>query len=169
MFRTWKDREFDTLLRDELKMRNFYLLGTDPVELAPIPNGFQHREIVTEFLNEQKDKYRYFAYKNMTLYTGYQNHDKQLCATIYLKLGSCSRELCPVVNLEILYEDNFYKWSAECYRFNRVMQSADDKLDVALAISELTGILENTADLLLCTVRSLILENRLPQELTNIE
>lgn len=168
MFRTWQERELDTLLRDELKMRNFYLLGTDPVEFAPIPNGFQNREMVTEFLNEQKDNYRYFAYKNMMLYTGYQNHDKQLCATIYLKLGSCSRELCPVVNLEIFYENKSYKYSAECYRFNRVMQNADDKLDVALAISELTGILENTADLLLRTVRSLILENRLPQELNNL-
>ena len=92
---TWQERELSERLRNEFEKRGFYQLGYAPTEFAPTPYGFRSRENCTKFLSILKEEYEYIAFKNMAVKTGTAD-EQTVSACMFVKLGSLSREPCPV-------------------------------------------------------------------------
>lgn len=160
----WIERELDELLREEFRKRGFYLLGNGLTKYAPMPNGFKSREKATEFLEIEEDEYRYVAYKNMAVLTGYGENNEQVTGCIFIKIGSLRREPYPIVELTAFYQNRMYKYVADSHGFNRRMEFVRKSEDIKDAVKILFDDVDYTVNTWQKSVRTLIVENRWPEE-----
>ena len=160
----WRERELDERLRKQFEERGFYLLNDGSVRHAPLPAGFNNTERTEKYLEELQAEYRYVAYKSMEASTGIGSQNERTVGNIFIKIGSLSREPYPIVDLTAWYGGRMYKYVAECYHFNSRMMHARDVNDVADAVKILFEYVKDVIITWQRSVRSLILENRWPEE-----
>ena len=160
----WRERELDERLRKQFNERDFYLLNDGPVRHAPLPAGFSNTERTEKYLEELQAEYRYVAYKSMEASTGIGNRNERVVGNIFIKIGSLSREPYPIVELTAWYNGRMYKYIAECYHFNDRMMHVSNVNDVADAVSILFEYVKDVITTWQRSVRTLILENRWPEE-----
>ena len=160
---TWKERELSERLRNEFEKRGFYQLDHAPTEFAPIPYGFRSRENCTKFLSILEEEYKYIAFKNMAVKTGTVD-EQTVSANMFVKLGSLSRELCPMAEITAFYQGRMYKYVNMCYHFNHWMQAARSGGDIQEAVDRLMQETEDLVDTWWRSVRTLIVEGRWPEE-----
>lgn len=116
----WIERELYQKLHDEFRERGFYDLSTAPVELADMPNGFKNREEATKYLEELAANYNAVGFKNMLFYAG-KDCDR-IVAVVEILVGSVTRELVPVINVNAWYKDRrLYSYKQLCERFVTAM------------------------------------------------
>ena len=160
----WRERELDERLRKQFEERGFYLLNDGPVRHAPLPTGFNNTERTEEYLEELQAEYRHVAYKSMEASTGIGSRNERVVGNIFIKVGSLSREPYPIVELTAWYGGRMYKYMTECHHFNGRMMHARDKGDVADAVKILFEYVKDCITTWQRSVRTLILENRWPEE-----
>ena len=164
--RTWQERELDERLRDEFKKRGFYQLGSSPIVFAPMPFGFKNRDNCTRFLKLTQADYKYVAYKNILVTTGFEGIEgvSEVGANVFIKLGSVTKEICPVIELTAFYHGRMYKYMNNCEPFIHEMYYADRRDDIQKAIDVLMEYAQMAIDTWWRSVRTLIVENRWPEE-----
>ena len=161
--KTWQERELDERLPNEFEKRGFYQLGNAPSAFAPMPYGFRSRENCTKFLSIIKEEYDYVAFKNMAVKTGTAD-EQTVIANMFVKLGSLSREPCPVAEITAFYQGRMYKYVNKCYHFIRWMQDVRSGDDIQEAVDGLMRETERLVDTWWRSVRTLIVEGRWPEE-----
>lgn len=128
-----------------------------------MPNGFKNREKCTEYLSIMEDEYKYVAFKNMSATTGIIQ-EQTVIANMFIKLGSLRREPYPMIELTAFYQGRMYRYVSQCYHFNREMEFARSPEDVQQAIERLMMEATEVVNLWWRSVRTLIVENRWPEE-----
>jgi hypothetical protein len=161
----WRKRELDKLLREEFEKRGFYLVGSGPVEWAPMINYFKSHAAVEKYLKLEAMDYKYVAYKNLGATVGFDGNTKQdvITACLFVKIGSCKREINPIADLAMFYRGRLYKCTCECRHFFfeiGYVRSSDELKDMTKEIWECT---ERVVFQWQHTVRTLIIENRWPE------
>lgn len=125
----WLERELKQKLHNEFAKRGFYDLSTAPVENADMPNGFKNREEATKYLEELAANYNFVGYKNMIFYAG-KDADR-IVAVVEILVGSVTRELFPVININAWYKDRLlYCYKQLCEDYVKALRY--DNVDVAL-------------------------------------
>lgn len=162
----WRERELTELLRDEFKKRGFYLVGSTPLEWAPMINGFKTHTAIERYLNLESEDYEYIAYKNLTATAGFAGMGKQeVPSCLFIKVGARrSAELNPMVELVTFYQGRMYKYVAVCRRFFfRIgeVRSSEELKDVT---SEIWAQASVAVFKWQANIRTLIIENRWPEE-----
>lgn len=160
----WIERELDERLKNGFRERGFYLLNEGPARHAPIPAGFRNVERAEKYLEELQEEYRFVAYKNLEASTGIGSENERVTGNLFIRLGSCSREPYPMVELTAFYRERMYKYVAECHHFSHRMACVHDTNDVADAVKILFEYVRDVIDTWQRSVRTLILENRWPEE-----
>jgi len=160
---SWQQRELNERLPEEFKKRGFYMLGFAPPEFAPMPYGFKNRDKCTEYLSIMEDEYKYVAFKNMAVKTG-TIEEQEVIGNMFVKLGSLRREPYPMIELTAFYQGRMYRYVNQCYHFSREMEFARSCEDVQQAIERLMMEATEVVDLWWRSVRTLIVENRWPEE-----
>ena len=162
----WKKKEFDQLLCDEFKQRGFYLVNSEPIEWAPMINGFKKRRSMEKFLMLESEDYEYVAYKNLSMAVGNENRGVQeISSCLFIKVGPRHKaEVNPMVELVTFYQGRMYKHVGVCrslfFRMGYFCSSEELK-EVTNEIWEYAALVVNNWEL---NIRTLIVENRWPEE-----
>lgn len=160
----WIERELDERLRKEFDERGFYMLNDAPVRHAPIPAGFSNTEKTEQYLEELQEEYRFVAYKSVEASTGIGSRNERVVGNIFVRIGSQRREPYTVVELTAFYKERVYKYVANCHHFSSRMMCVRNTGDIADAVKILFEYVKDVINTWQRSVRTLILENRWPEE-----
>ena len=162
----WRRKEFDKLLREEFERRGFYLVNSEPIEWAPMINGFKKRRSMEKYLTLESEDYEYVAYKNLSMNMGNEERGIQdIASCLFIKVGPRRKaEVNPMVELVTFYQGRMYKHVGICrgffFRIGYV-NSSEELKEVTNEIWEYAALVVNNWQ---HTVRTLIVENRWPEE-----
>jgi len=155
--------ELDKLLREEFEKRGFYLVGSGPIELAPMPAIFKNHAAAEKFLKLESQDYEYVAYKNINAVVGTDNQNI-IKACLFIKIGSRKREINPIADLAMFYQERLYKCTCECRNFFFEIGYVRSSEELKDATKEIWQCAEQVVYHWQHVVRTLVMENRWPEE-----
>ena len=155
---TYTDRKGYESLREKMNERGFYVCGTEPLEFAPMPNGFTSKGNANKFLGLQMNDYHFVAFKNFSLQVGL--HEEVVKAFMMVMLGSFTKEPHPLIEITTFYKGRMYKHAHYVTHFYRALQY--ENWDSA--IEKIFCGMDDTIDSWYRIVRTLIMEGRWPEQ-----
>lgn len=161
----WRKRRLDELLHEEFKQRGFYLVGSTPLEWAPMIGGFKTHAAMEKFLSLESVDYKYVAYKNLAVTVGLEPGNKhEVTACLFVKMGSVTRMERAFTELVTFYRGRMYKHASICNSFFFLVDNAGTTEDLKAALREEWRYVEVAVDRWQDGIRTLIMENRWPEE-----
>ena len=160
----WRKRGLAELLREEFERRGFYLVGSEPVEWAPMLCVFKTHRASVRFLELESEDYKYVAYKNLSAAVGTDAQDV-ITACLFIKIGSNKRaEVNPMTELMAFYRGRLYKYVSLCQSFFFRMGYVRSTGELKETMKEIWNYAELAVETWQRSIRTLIMENRWPEE-----
>lgn len=164
----WRKRDFEKLLREEFDKRGFYFVSDGiGIMSAPMINGFKTFTAVKRYLHLESEDYKYVAYKNLSVTVDDTWHTKRhnFAACLFIKIGSNkSAEVNPMTELMVFYQGRMYKYVNMCRSFFFRMGYVRSSEELKDAMKEIWQFTEIAVETWQRSVRTLIMENRWPEE-----